>query len=236
MGKKGRLYLIPVTISDVPVETVVHAGNLRILEQLDFFIAEEIKTTRRFLKAAGYSKKLNDTLFCIFNEHSGLEDIVTVMNLLLEGKDAGLLSESGAPCVADPGSAIVREAHKRGIEVIPLVGPSSILLALMASGFNGQNFAFQGYIPVNEHEKVRKLKELERNVYNQDQTQIFIETPYRNVRLFESIIRHCKDETMLCIACDITGKKQYIKSLTIKEWRSLKPDIHKKPVVFLMYK
>ncbi len=232
---KGNLYLIPALLADGSVESVLPEGTLAIIRQLNYFIVEEIRTARRFLIKAGIQKPIDSLDFLIFNEHSKDQDLTEYVVAALNGHDIGLLSEAGVPCVADPGSLIVRQAHESGIRVIPLTGPSSILLALMASGFSGQNFAFVGYLPADKMVRVKKIKELERLMYEKDQTQVFIETPYRNIQVFDSLINVCKPDTRLCLATDISGMNEVIKSMSIAEWTGKKPDIHKKPTIFLLY-
>ena len=232
---KGNLYLIPTFISDGNVDLTIPGGTLTVIRMLDHFIVEEIRSARRFLIKAGISKPIDDLIFFVFNEHSKEAVPFEFLVCTLEGKHVGLLSEAGVPCVADPGSLIVRTAHELGIRVIPLTGPSSILLALMASGFNGQNFCFLGYVPADKSLRIKKIRELERTAREKDQTQIFIETPYRNLQLFESLISVCREDTQLCIASSVTGPDEHIESKPIAAWRKTKPDINKKPAIFLLY-
>jgi 16S rRNA (cytidine1402-2'-O)-methyltransferase len=232
---KGTLYLIPALLADLPVSTVIPNGTLDLIRKLDTFIVEEVRTARRFLIKAGIQTPVDDLNFLVFNEHSGDADIREYLLGALNGHDIGLLSEAGVPCVADPGSLIVKEAHVLGIRVVPLTGPSSLLLALMASGFNGQNFAFVGYLPADQASRNRKIKELEKAITDKNQTQIFIETPYRNLQMFKSLIAACRSETLLCMATGITGPEEVIVSMTIAEWRRQHPEINKKPTIFLLY-
>lgn len=232
---KGTLYLIPALLAESRVEAVIPEGTLLIIRKLEIFIVEEIRTARRFLIKAGIQKPIDELNFMVFNEHSNDQDIDEYLTGALNGSDIGLLSEAGAPCIADPGSMIVSAAHEHGIRVVPLTGPSSILLALMASGFNGQNFAFLGYLPADKMLRAKKIKELEKIILEKDQTQIFIETPYRNVQVFESLIKVCRPEIQLCLATDISGNNEAIKSRSIADWQNQKPDIHKKPTIFLLY-
>jgi len=233
---KGTLYLLPALLADSSVESVLPEGTLNVIRRLKFFIAEEIRTARRFLIKAGIQIPVDEITFQVFNEHSSDQELHEYLDAALNGNDVGLLSEAGVPCVADPGSLIVRLAHELGIRVVPLTGPSSILLALMASGFNGQNFAFLGYLPADKMLRVRKIKELEKTILEKDQTQIFIETPYRNRQVFESLIRVCRPESQLCLATDISGIHEVIKSQSIADWQNQKPDIHKRPTIFLLYR
>jgi 16S rRNA (cytidine1402-2'-O)-methyltransferase len=233
--KKGTLFLIPSLLGESPVDHVVPAINREIISRLSFFIVEEVRTARRFLKKACPDIAIDKLHFIVFNEHSSDSDFSGVLNPLTEGHDTGLLSEAGLPCVADPGSEIVRMAHAQGITVCPLTGPSSLLLALMASGFNGQNFAFVGYLPIEKNARIRKLKELERNACTLDQTQIFIETPYRNLQLFNAILDSCKETTMLCIGSNLSTREEAIIVKPVGKWKGRQPGIDKKPTVFLLY-
>ena len=232
---KGRLYLIPSPLAEGKVDSVIPEGTLTIIRRLNHFIVEEIRSTRRFLIKAGIHKTVEELSFLIFNEHSKETDLREFLACTADGQDIGLLSEAGVPCIADPGSRLVTAAHELGIQVIPLTGPSSILLALMSSGFNGQNFCFLGYLPADKGFRMKKIKELERTIREKDQTQIFIETPYRNLQLFDSLVTICNADTRLCIAVDVTGENEHIAAKSIGEWKKIKPDIHKKPAIFLLY-
>ncbi|MEI7498808.1 MAG: SAM-dependent methyltransferase [Bacteroidota bacterium] len=232
---KGRLYLIPTLIADGNVDSVIPEGNLSIIRRLDHFIVEEVRTARRFLIKAGTLRNINEITFLIFNEHSKEIILDSYLACTQDGHDIGLLSEAGAPCIADPGSMIVKEAHEMGIRIVPLSGPSSIMLALMASGFNGQNFSFLGYLPADKESRVKKIKELERTIQEKDQTQIFIETPYRNLQLFDSLISVCREGTLLCIATGISGADEQIESKSIGAWKKSRPDINKRPSIFLLF-
>jgi 16S rRNA (cytidine1402-2'-O)-methyltransferase len=233
---KFKLYLIPASLGEGDPENFLPVRNFEIIKNLKIFIVEEIKTARRFLRSAGYEGNFDDIEFYINNEHTGDEDRMEIFQAFESRKDIGLLSEAGVPCIADPGSEIVQYAHEKGIQVIPLVGPSSILLALMASGFNGQNFVFHGYLPAKTNQRKQTIRSIEKDIYRKNQTQIFIEAPYRNRQLFESLIKICSSETKLCIATDITGENEFIKTKSIKKWKQKAPDIHKRPTVFLLYK
>jgi 16S rRNA (cytidine1402-2'-O)-methyltransferase len=233
---KGKLYLIPTFLSETNPENVFPGINTNILSSLDIFIVEELRTARRFLRKVGFKKPFEEVTLHLLNEHTDLSKIGNYLDEAEKGKDIGLFSEAGTPCIADPGSEIVKIAHKRGIRIVPLTGPSSIMLALMASGFNGQNFAFIGYLPIDKKEAANKIRQLEKAVYQNNQTQIFIETPYRNNRLFEILLNTCSDRTMICVASGLTSEKEFIKTLSVRDWKFQKPDIHKIPAVFLMYK
>ncbi|MFA6923827.1 MAG: SAM-dependent methyltransferase [Bacteroidales bacterium] len=233
---KGTIFLIPTTLGNATIDKVLPLFNKNVINELDYFIVEEVRTARRFLKEMGYKKIFDEVTFFVLNEHTKHEEISDFLVPAEEGKSIGIISESGCPAVADPGASIVSLAHKKNIRVIPLIGPSSILLSLMASGFNGQNFAFLGYLPVEKNSRIKKIKEIERDVYNKNQTQIFIETPYRNHNLLSDILSSCRNDTMLCIACDITLSTEFIKTKTISEWKKSLPDINKRPAIFLLYK
>jgi len=231
---KGNLFLIPTPLGETGFEAGLPAVNLHILQGIDTFIVEELRTARRFLRKAGYHKDFETVSFFILNEHTPDEEVVTMLEKTITGHNTGLLSEAGLPCIADPGHSVVRMAHQKGIKVIPLTGPSSIMLALMASGLNGQNFIFHGYLPVKPNERLKALRELENVAAKCNQTQIFIETPYRNLQMLESIVNTCHPSMTLCIAVDLTLTTEWIRSMTIKEWKKQKPDIQKRPAVFLM--
>ncbi|MBC8316050.1 MAG: SAM-dependent methyltransferase [Bacteroidetes bacterium] len=232
---RGTLYLVPTTLGDTSPEDLLPGKTLTLIRSLSTFIVEEIKPARRFLRKAGYTGNFEAINLQIFNEHTDRIDLMPFIQPLLDGIDTGLLSEAGTPCIADPGSEIVELAHQVGIKVVPLAGPSSILLALSASGFNGQNFVFHGYLPIEKRERQRKIKEIERAAYDKDQTQIFIETPYRNKALLEALNQTCKPSSRLCMAINLTTAKEQILVQTIADWRVSKTDIHKKPAVFLLY-
>ncbi|MBF91060.1 MAG: SAM-dependent methyltransferase, partial [Flavobacteriales bacterium] len=202
----------------------------------DVFIVENLRSARRFLKKAGLQKKIDDLQFFEINKRTKAEDIPSFLSPASEGRNIGILSEAGCPGVADPGAEVVKWAHKKNIEVIPLIGPSSILLALMASGMNGQNFAFTGYLPKEKADRRRKIKQLEQFSKTQKQSQIFIETPFRNNFLLDDLRSYCDKETQIVVACDITLPTQYIRRLSAKEWKKEKVDLHKRPCIFILHK
>ncbi len=230
----GTLYLIPVTLGDSPVQHVIPDYVLELIGRLDHFIVEDLRSARRYLKRAGMEKAIDDLSFYLLNEHTEDRDMEELLTVLTDGHDAGLLSEAGVPAVADPGSELVVLAHQHGIRVVPLAGPSSILMALMASGMNGQSFRFHGYLPVKKPQRVGSLRIMEKIAMETGETQIFMETPYRNMNLLEDITATCKDNTLLCIAADISLANETIKTKTIREWKDKLPDIHKRPAVFLL--
>jgi len=230
----GKLFLIPAPLGDGEAEAVIPKGTLNILLSLRFFVVEELRTARRYLKKAGIKTPLEQIALFELNEHTPETDIPALLQPVLEGNDMGLLSEAGAPAVADPGSGLVALAHRRHVEVIPLVGPSSLLLALMASGLNGQSFAFSGYLPVKSRERLQRIRQLEKRSIAERQTQLFMETPYRNHALLNDLLTCCSPGTRLCIAADITMPDAYIRTQTIAGWKKTTVNIHKKPCIFLM--
>ncbi len=234
--KKGHLYLIPTLLGDSSPGDVLPSNMKALLSGITHFVVEDLRTARRFLKKVDKNINIDDLSFYELNEHSNIEELPELIKPLLSGEDTGLMSEAGTPCVADPGALLVSLAHEHGIRVIPLSGPSSIFMALMASGFNGQNFVFHGYLPVEKHKKTNAIRKLEQDAYRNDQTQIFIETPYRNLQLFESLISTCNPDTRLCIAAMLTTRGEMIRTLRITDWKKNPPDIHKQPAVFLIYK
>mgnify|MGYP002641071640 CR=1 FL=1 len=235
---KASLYLIPTTLGDLNTSSeVLPDFNHDISHKISIFIVEQIRTARRFLKKINHPVPIDDMVFYELNKHTDLNKVSSYLNAITNNNQSiGLLSEAGTPCVADPGSLIVKLAHEKNIEVVPLVGPNSIILSLMASGFNGQNFSFHGYLPVDKSQRQKKIIELENDAIRKNQTQIFIETPYRNMQVFENLIKHCKKKTLICIACNISLNNQYIKTHTVEQWGKEKVDLHKKPTVFLLYK
>lgn len=235
MKKPAKLYLIPVPLAEDAVHTIPKYV-IQILHDLEFFISERAKTARHFIKKTNPIKSFDELTFFELNKRTEETDIPSFLKPALEGKNMGLLSEAGCPGVADPGAVVVRLAHEKGIEVIPLVGPSSILLALMASGMNGQQFCFNGYLSPKKPELAKDLKRLEQLSSKFDQTQIFIETPYRNNSLIEIAIKTLSPQTQFCIAADLTHSSQYILTKKVKDWRkSTIPDFHKRLAVFLIY-
>jgi 16S rRNA (cytidine1402-2'-O)-methyltransferase len=231
----GTLYLIPVTLGDDVIEKALPPAVVEIAQRLDTFVVENEKTARRFLGVVKTLKPVRELSMLTLNEHTTDKELPALLNPLLEGRDVGLMSEAGCPGIADPGAKLAALAHRRGIRVAPLVGPSSILLALMASGLDGQRFSFLGYIPSEKAARVQKLKELEQASRKDRETQIFIETPYRNQHLLEDMLATCNPATRLCIASNVSLDSETIISKSIAEWRSARlPDLHKKPTVFLL--
>ena len=232
----GKLYLLPTPLSEDAVFESIPSYNKEIIEPLRYFVVEEIRSARRFLRKLCPHFPIDDCTFFILNEHSiSSVNWEELLHPLLNGNDMGLLSEAGLPCIADPGSELVRIAHQKNIQIVPLVGPSSITMALMASGLYGQQFAFHGYLPTDKTALTDKIRKLENISIQLAQTQLFIEAPYRNNQLFDVLLKTCNSDTQLCIACNISGKDEYIKTQTIAQWkRAATPSLHKKPTVFVI--
>ncbi|MEN9908340.1 MAG: hypothetical protein RLZZ540_1489 [Bacteroidota bacterium] len=232
----GKLYLIPTTMGECDPMDVLPQTVKRTIDFIDYYIVENEKTARKSIKEVHPEKKQADLVLYALNKHTEIKEHLDFIKPLLEGKNVGLMSEAGCPGVADPGAVIVKLAHERGIQVIPLVGPSSILLAMMASGMNGQSFTFHGYLPIEKDEKRASFKSLERISFEKNQSQIFIETPYRNNKLLEDLIQTLHPETHLCIATDITLPTEYIKTKKIAAWKKETIDLHKRPTIFIIHK
>lgn len=229
------LYLIPVMLSDEPLDKVLPSYNIDIIRGIKHFIVENIRSARRFLKKCDKSIDIDTLTFYTLDEHTRPEEMTDYLAALIDGQPMGMISEAGCPAIADPGADVVAMAQRRGLKVIPLVGPSSILLSLMASGFNGQSFAFQGYLPIEPAKRHKKLHEMERNI-DAGQTQIFIETPYRNNKLIAELCDTVRRDLRLCVACDITGENESIKTLDIKDWKKAQYNYDKRPAIFLLYR
>ncbi|WP_412466384.1 SAM-dependent methyltransferase [Pedobacter sp. KLB.chiD] len=232
--QKGTLYLIPVPLAEEVAHKTFTPYLVHTINQIDNYIVENSKTARRFLKEAGLKTPQKDLIVHDYGKHNRT-DLGQFFGELNAGKDVGLMSEAGCPGIADPGADIVAEAHKRGIKVVPLVGPSSILLALMASGFNGQSFVFWGYLPIDKEQRTKRIKDLDLSASRYKQTQIFIETPFRNNQLFEEVLKSCKPNTQLCVASNLTAADEFIKTQSVYNWRKEEIDLHKKPTIFLLY-
>jgi len=232
---KHKLYLIPTSLGDTDLNSVLPDNITKIVSSIKVFIVENIRTARRYLKKLNKNIIIDDLTFYVLNKHTDVNDLDSFLSKIDEF-DIGIISESGCPAVADPGSDIVSIAQRKNIKVVPLVGPSSILLSLMASGFNGQNFAFNGYLPVKSHERQKKLNELELKVFKQNQTQIFIETPYRNNQMLDEILKTCSLQLKICVACNLTLDDEFIITKPVSFWKKNKLDLNKKFVVFLLGK
>ncbi len=233
--KRGKLYLIPITLGENSMQTIPQYV-IEIIHNLDVFIVERTRTARRFISATRPSKKIDDMIFFELDKRNPHQNIASFLTEIENGKSIGLMSEAGCPGVADPGALVVQMAHQKNIEVLPLVGPSSILLALMGSGMNGQKFAFHGYLPVKNNERIKVLKQLENESKKKHQTQIFIETPYRNMALIKDALEQLNPSSLFCIAADISLETEYIQTQKISEWRKTNiPDLHKRLAVFLIF-
>lgn len=236
--QQGKLYLIPTVLAENATHTI--PGYIReVIIETDLYIVENLKTARRFIKSIYKEKNIDECTFLELDKHKDYKFDDTFLTEIFNGKNIGLMSEAGVPCIADPGNKVVEAAHEMEIKVVPLVGPSSILLALMASGFNGQQFTFNGYLPIDSTERKNKIQQME-SLAKKGHTQIFMDTPYRNQRLLEEVIQFCKFDTLLCIACNLTAKDEFVKSLPLAEWknryRTGGTDLNKKPAIFILGK
>lgn len=227
---------MPVTLGDTPLEKVLPGYNKEVIAGIRHFIVEDVRSARRFLRSVDPRFDIDGSQFFELNKHTSPQDIAGFLRPLCDGKPMGVISEAGCPAVADPGADVVAIAQRKGLKVVPLVGPSSIILSVMASGFNGQSFAFNGYLPIKPEERAKKLRQLEQRIYNEEQTQLFIETPYRNANMIEDILKICRPQTKLCIAANITCEGEYVRTRTVKEWQGKVPDLSKIPCIFLLYK
>lgn len=233
---QAALYLIPVTLGDTGHRRVLPEYNRDIVRSIRHFIVENVRTARRFLKKADPAIVIDELTFYELNKHTASDAVAGYLTPLAKDEPVGVISEAGCPAIADPGADVVAIAQRKGYKVIPLVGPSSILLSVMASGFNGQSFAFHGYLPIDAAQRTATIKKLEERVYTENQTQLFIETPYRNGKLLEELIRTCRPSTRLCIASNVTCADEFICTRPVKEWNGHMPDLDKKPTIFLIYK
>lgn len=230
--QQGKLYLIPIVLAENATHTIP-AYTKEIIVQTNFYIVENLKTARRFIKSIYKEKDIDACTFLELDKHTNYKFDENFLNEVYSGNNIALMSEAGTPCIADPGNKVVALAHELEIDVVPLTGPSSILLALMASGFNGQQFAFNGYLPIEPKDRKAKMQQME-SAAKKNHTQIFMDTPYRNQRLLEELIMTLKFDTMLCIACNITAKDEFIKALPMAEWKKRKIDLNKKPAIFIL--
>jgi 16S rRNA (cytidine1402-2'-O)-methyltransferase len=230
----GILYLVPNTLGNPETSLTIPPGIASVVASTKIYIVENIRNARRYLKSLDREIDIDSLTFYELNEHTRADDIPRFLEPALAGKDSAVLSEAGVPGVADPGAVVVRLAHEKGIRVVPLTGPSSILLSLMSSGLNGQNFKFHGYLPVKQSERIRKIREMEQEIKKKGETQIFIETPYRNEALVKDILAACHPSLLLCIAADISLGTEFIETRTVKAWMNRKPSLHKRPAIFLL--
>ena len=235
VASKGILYLIPVLLGpESSASALLPGATLDVVRGLRTFIVEDAKSARQFLRATGYSHPLQETRFEILNEHTQPGELGALLEPLLSGEDCGLMSEAGCPGIADPGGALVKQACDAAIRVVPLVGPCSILLALMASGMNGQQFSFHGYLPVDKGARTRAIQSLE--AQSEHATQIFIETPYRSAALFQALLDQCQSDTRVCVAADLTLEGEFVQTRSVAEWRKHRPELERRPTVFLVYR
>ena len=232
----GKLYLIPTTLGENEPLEVMPISVKKVIEEIDYFVVENEKSARRFIKKIAPKKSQPDLKIMLIDKYASDLEIQHYLDICEEGISVGLLSEAGVPAIADPGADVVKLAHRKGVQVVPLVGPSSILMAMMSSGMNGQNFAFNGYLPIDKSDRKREIKALERISKERNQSQIFIETPYRNGKMLDDLKSALSPSTRLCIAADISLSTEYIKTHTIKEWTKIKPDLHKRPAIFIIHK
>ncbi|RNI30235.1 SAM-dependent methyltransferase [Rufibacter immobilis] len=233
---KGTLFLIPTVLAEDTASAVICRQVAEVTAQLKYFLVENARTARRYIKTIAPSQTIEELQITVIDKNSSDAELTAALKPLLAGQDAGVISEAGCPGVADPGAELARLAHQHGVKVVPLVGPSAILMGLMASGFNGQSFAFHGYLPIEKRDRIQALKQLEKEMVQKDQTQIFMETPYRNRQMVEDLLQHLSKDTKLCIAANITGPNEFIRTLRISDWKGKVPDLHKQPAVFLIYR
>jgi 16S rRNA (cytidine1402-2'-O)-methyltransferase len=234
--KKGTLFLIPTVLAEGTGPAVLPGQVADSLGRLSYFIVENARTARRFIKSVVPERVIEELQITVIDKDSSAAEVKKALQPVLEGLDAGILSEAGCPGVADPGAEVVKYAHLQGIRVVPLVGPSAILLALMGSGFNGQSFAFHGYLPIEKRDRTQAIRHLEKEMLTKDQTQIFMETPYRNQQLLADLMQNLAPSTRLCIAANITAPEELIRTDSVANWKKKLPELHKQPAVFLIYK
>ncbi|MDC9721214.1 MAG: SAM-dependent methyltransferase [Urechidicola sp.] len=234
--QKGKLYLIPTTLGENEPLLVLPLSVKKVIEELDYFIVENQKTARRFIKKITPKKPQPSLILKSIDKYADAFEVCTYLDICERGISVGLLSEAGVPAIADPGAEVVKLAHQKNIQVVPLVGPSSIILAMMASGMNGQSFTFNGYLPIDVSERKRAIKQLEKLSFEKNQSQIFIETPYRNDKMFADLMTSLSSKTDLCIAVDITLENEFIKTYTVEKWKNNAPDLKKRPAIFIIHK
>ncbi|MGB2273202.1 MAG: SAM-dependent methyltransferase [Flavicella sp.] len=232
----GKLYLIPTTLGETEPLEVMPLSVKKVVEEVDYFIVENEKSARRFIKKISPGKPQPNLKIMLLDKYANSFEVERYLDICQQGFSVGLLSEAGVPAIADPGAEVVKLAHQKGVQVVPLVGPSSILMAMMSSGMNGQNFAFNGYLPIDRNERKKELKSLEKLSKENNQSQIFIETPYRNDKMLSDLKQFLTPSTRLCVAADISLSSEYIKTFSIQEWKNVKPDLHKRPAIFIIHK
>jgi 16S rRNA (cytidine1402-2'-O)-methyltransferase len=232
--KKGKLYLIPAPLSDSDINDYIPAKVRDTVNNLKHFVVEDLRTARRYISKLKIDTPIDELTFSLLNEHTDIKAISSLLSPVFQGYDLGLLSDAGMPCIADPGEELVRTAHANDITVIPLVGPSSIFLALAASGLSGEKFSFEGYLPAKTPDLIKTVKRLEQQSRQDNQSKIFIETPYRSAKIFETILNACSSGTFLCIACNVTANDEFIQTRQVKEWKKHIPELNKKPCIFIL--
>ena len=232
----GKLFLIPTPLADGTSQQILSPQIKDIITNIEYFFVENLRTSRRLISELKLGKKIENLHFYLLDKDTPEAEAEVYLRILENGNDVAVMSEAGCPGIADPGSIAVRLAHKKGLKVVPLAGPSSIFMALMASGFNGQNFCFLGYLPIDKIERAKAIKHLEKEASSKNQTQIFMETPFRNNQMMQELLLNCQGETLICIACDITSPEEFIKTQSVDKWRKSVPDLHKKPVIFCLYR
>lgn len=236
MTEQGKLYLVPTLLGTTSAEQVLPVGTLNILRKIKFFIVENVRTTRRVIARVGMETPIDDIEFIELDKHGNAHpDVMALLGPVFNGNDMAVMSEAGTPCVADPGAFVVELAHQAGIQVVPLTGPNAMILALMASGFNGQSFCFHGYLPIKGPERVNAIRNLERRSSANNETELFIETPFRNNAMLDDLLKNLHPNTMLCVACNLTCPDELIVSKSVGEWKHVHHDWNKKPAVFLVY-
>ncbi len=236
MAAPGTIYLIPTVLADDTAAAVIPAQVAQCIAGLSYFIVENARTARRYIKTMAPDKVIESLQIVVIDKNSSVAEVKKALEPLLKGQSAGIISEAGCPGVADPGAEVVKWAHRQQIKVVPLVGPSAILMALMGSGFNGQSFAFHGYLPIEKKDRVQAIRQLEKDMLQRDQTQIFMETPYRNNQLLTDLLQQLHPATNLCVAANISAPNEFIQTKPIANWPAHLPDIHKQPAVFLIYR
>jgi len=232
----GTLFLIPTPLAADTAQSILSPQIKDIILNTNYFFVENLRTSRRFISELKLGKKIEELNFYLLNKETPESEIEIYIRILENGNNVGLMSEAGCPGIADPGSIAIKMAHKKGIKVVPLAGPSSIFMALMASGFNGQSFTFCGYLPIDKIERVKTIKQLEKEASAKNQTQIFMETPFRNNQIMQDLLLNCQGETLISISCDISSPDEFIKTQSIDKWRKSVPDLHKKPTIFCLYR
>jgi len=232
----GTLFLIPTPLAADTAQSILSPQIKDIILNTNYFFVENLRTSRRFISELKLGKKIEELNFYLLDKETPESEIEIYIRILENGNNVGLMSEAGCPGIADPGSIAIKMAHKKGIKVVPLAGPSSIFMALMASGFNGQSFTFSGYLPIDKIERVKAIKQLEKEASAKNQTQIFMETPFRNNQIMQDLLLNCQGETLISIACDISSPDEFIKTQSVDKWRKSVPDLHKKPTIFCLYR